>query len=85
MKNNIAVLVLISALLGGCENGELVMTPEARAAEKSTVQKRGVARAEMFKECMGLAAKMPRQSDDDVSDVVSECSSQAYYMTNYLE
>lgn len=41
MKNNIAVLVLISALLGGCENGELVMTPEARAAEKSTVQKRG--------------------------------------------
>ena len=39
----------------------------------------------MFKECMGLAAKMPRQSDDDVSDVVSECSSQAYYMTNYLE
>jgi hypothetical protein len=45
----------------------------------------GEARITLFKQCMELAAKMPLQADDDVSDIVSACSSQAYYMTNYLE
>jgi hypothetical protein len=34
---------------------------------------------------MELAAKMPRQSDDDVADVVSQCSTQSWYMTNYMK
>jgi hypothetical protein len=45
---------------------------------------RGDARIALFKQCMQLAAAMPRQSDDDVSDVVNACSSQAWYMTNHI-
>ena len=41
----------------------------------------GEVRRELFKECMELAAKMPRQSDDDVADIVGECGSQSYYMS----
>jgi len=40
----------------------------------------GKLRHSLFVECMELSAKMTRQSDDDVSDVVGECSSQSYYM-----
>lgn len=49
-----------------------------------TSQARGEARKAMFRECMELAAKMPRQSDDDVAGVVGECSAQSHYMTNYV-
>jgi len=34
---------------------------------------------------MELAAKMPRQADDDVADIVSQCGSQSYYLTNYIK
>lgn len=61
---------MLTAVLGGCESGEA---------------KRGAARTGLFKECMELAAKMPRQADDDVSDIVDECSSQAWYMTNHIK
>ena len=46
--------------------------------------KQGEARVVLFRECMALAAKMPRQADDDVSDIVKECSTQAYYMSGYV-
>lgn len=76
---------MLTAVLGGCESGELAMTPEARAQVIATEAKRGAARTGLFKECMELAAKMPRQADDDVSDIVDECSSQAWYMTNHIK
>ena len=82
------VLIALLALpvaLGGCENGAVVITDSARAAEKVKVKKRGDARKELFVECMSLAAKMPRQADDDVSDIVDECTTSSYYMTNYIE
>ena len=63
------------ALLAGCFD----MTQPA------TPKKRGEARALMFTQCMELAAKMPRQSDDDVSDVVDSCAQQSYYITNYID
>lgn len=44
---------------------------------------RSEARITLFKECMELAAKIPRQADDDVSDIVTACSNQAWYMTQY--
>ena len=50
-------------------------TPTARAD----------ARIALFRECMELAAKMPRQADDDVADVVHACSNQAFYMTNHIQ
>jgi hypothetical protein len=34
---------------------------------------------------MELAAKLPRQADDDVADVVNACSNQAFYMTNHIQ
>lgn len=78
-------LSLLTVGLGGCENGNITLTAEARATEKIKVKKRGEARTELFRECMMLAAKMPRQADDDVSDIVDECTSSSYYMTNFIE
>jgi outer membrane murein-binding lipoprotein Lpp len=68
-------LIIISALLmAGC-----VSEPD-----KKHDQVKGEVRYEVFLKCMELAAKMPRQADDDVSDIVSECSSQAMYIANGL-
>lgn len=60
----------LCALLAAC-------SPEVSPA-------RGEARIKLFHECMTAAAQMPRQADDDVSDIVAACSNQAYYMTNYV-
>lgn len=59
-------------IVSGCTNGNNDSQHEARA---------GQIRRELFNECMSLAAKMPRQSDDDVADIVEECGSQSYYMS----
>lgn len=83
--NALIGLSILTVGLGGCENGNITVTDEAGTAEKVKVKKRGEARMDLFKECMILAAKMPRQADDDVSDIVSECSSSSYYMTNFIE
>ena len=79
------LLILIAISLSGCENGSLVLTDKDRQEEQDVIKRRGDARLVLFKECMNLAAKMPRQADDDVSDIVDECSSQAYYMTNFIK
>jgi len=50
-----------------------------------TSKAKGEARITLFKSCMEAAAGITRQSDDDVSDIVSECSSQSYYMTSWME
>lgn len=68
------LLGVLALLLVGCND-----------TNKGTEKRRGEARAAMFEKCMELAAKMPRQADDDVSDIVSECSSASYYMTNYIQ
>ena len=47
--------------------------------------KRKEYREESFKQCMELAAKLERQSDDDVSDIIQECDSRAYYMSVYIK
>jgi hypothetical protein len=53
--------------------------------EPKISEARRTARVVLFKECMELAAKMPRQADDDVADIVQECGSQSYYMTNAIQ
>lgn len=83
MKKFLLAVIIIA--LAGCENGNLTFFDESRAHEQAVKNRRGDKRLELFKECMLLAAKMPRQADDDVSDIVSECSSQAYYMTNFID
>jgi len=79
-------LIIFSLLIAlfGCENGEVVLSTEKRAAVKQKHKAAGAERRALFVECMELAAKMPRQSDDDVADIVEECSSSSYYVTNYL-
>ena len=80
--------LLIAALavtLTGCTNGAFTPTEEASAAKLAQDARRGAAREALFVKCMELAAKMPRQSDDDVADVVSQCSTQSWYMTNYMK
>lgn len=54
-------------------------------AAKPIPTARADARIALFKECMQLAAKLERKADDDVADVVSQCSNQAYYMTNHIQ
>jgi len=77
-------LIIISLLIiSGCTDGRLTLTPEDAAIVEANVKKKGEARYLLFVNCMELAAKMPRQADDDVSEIVEECSSQAYYMTRY--
>ena len=66
-------LLLACVLFAGC------IEPQA------VTQKRGEARTKLFRECMKLAAQMPRQSDDDVADIVSACGSQSWYMTNHIK
>lgn len=85
IKALIGLSLLTAVLCTGCENGNVALTDEARSVEKAKVKKRGEARKELFVECMKLAAKMPRQADDDVSDIVDECTSSSYYMTNFIE
>lgn len=79
------VLGVLALFLVGCENGNLTLTDTSRATEKAKIKKRGEARKKLFVECMKLAAEMPRQADDDVSDIVDACTSQSYYMTNFIE
>jgi len=66
-----AVLSVVTAvlILTGCTN------------DAGRERRAGEVRRELFVECMELAAKMPRQSDDDVADIVGECGSQSYYMS----
>lgn len=70
------LIILLCVVLAGCSS-----KPEDTAATKKL---QGDARQAAFKECMELAIKMPRQSDDDVSDIISACGTQSYYLTNYL-
>ncbi len=42
-------------------------------------QEQQAERKVLFVRCMELAAKMPRQSDDDVADIVEACDSTAHY------
>ena len=67
MKVLLAVMVYI--LISGCTN------------DAGRERRAGEVRRELFVECMELAAKMPRQSDDDVADIVGECGSQSYYLS----
>jgi len=69
------IMLIVIFVLTGCEI----------PVDNAIVAKRIAARHALFNECMELAAKMPRQADDDVSDIVEECSTQAYYMTNAIK
>jgi hypothetical protein len=68
------IITFMCILLIGCTD----------AKDAATIKIQGDARQVFFKECMDLATKMPRQSDDDVSDIISECGQQSYYLTNYI-
>lgn len=68
------VALFIVCVFAGC-------TPER---VKKNNPETGKLRHQIFTECMELAAKMPRQADDDVSDIVKECGRQSYYMANHM-
>lgn len=48
------------------------------------VLKRGEVSRELFRECMKLAAKNTRQADDDIVDIISECSLHTRYLVNQM-
>ena len=72
MTRTLAIIIL-AALLGGCHSDS-----------SATIEKRGAARIDIFRECMALAAKLPRQSDDAVYKAIDSCGQQSYYMTNHI-
>ncbi len=78
----LALLTLAS--LAGCTNWEFTPTPESQAAALAAQARKGAARQALFEKCMTLAAALPRQSGDDASRVVSECSNQAWYMVQHM-
>jgi len=78
------LLVAILLMTVGCTDGKLVLTAKERAVAEALEKHRGEERRKVFVQCMELAAKMPRQADDDVSDIVDACSGEAYRMTIYL-
>jgi len=80
----ITTLLLMVLVLAGCENGELVLSDDARQAVKDGRERYSIARSAAFTHCMELAALNTRQGDDDVSDLISACGSQAHSLTVYL-
>lgn len=68
------ITILTCVVLAGCQ-----------ADSDATIKRRGEARQAVFVQCMELAAKSARQGDDDVSDIVTACSSASYYQTNYVQ
>lgn len=79
-----ALTLLLAALLAGCENGTLAITDDQRAAVKAKTDERQQARKAAFADCMTLAAKLTRNSDDDVAEVVDECGREAYKQTYHI-
>ena len=75
MKNlKLLTIIFISASTLGC---------------KPTIEngKRAEKRIEVFESCMDLAAKLNKATEqhyNDLSEVVVQCSNQAYYMTKRL-
>lgn len=75
----ILIIVLMLYATTGCVIGE-----EAAKVEQEKRNATGKVRHQLFKECMELAAKIERKGDDDVSDIIDECDSVAYYTANHL-
>jgi hypothetical protein len=72
-------------LLAGCENGQFVFTEQARKqVHEKFINQHEQQRLE-FEKCMGLAAKIQRQADDDVSNIINECKYTSDELTSYLE
>jgi len=73
--NRILVSIILIALLVSCTHD-----PEDKKSKIAVGEKRH----ELFVECMELAAKIERNSDDDVSDIISACGTQSYYIANQM-
>jgi len=70
----ISILIVLISILTACESEENV---ELR-------HQVGKKRHELFIECMNLAGKIRRESDDDVNKIVKACDQVAYYMANHM-
>ena len=70
-KSAVAASVLIALLCAGCEG-----------ATKEEIAERKKLRIDLFERCMGLLPKGPEKTVySDWDEVVSECGTQAYYMS----
>lgn len=64
----VSVFVIVSMLVG--------CVPVGNSHSRQAMRER------LFNRCMELAAQMPRQSDDDVADVVRACDGTAYQQSS---
>lgn len=62
----------------------LLLTGCTTAESKFEQADRGKLRHELFVECMELASKNPRKSDDDVHKIVDACGQESFYMANHM-
>ena len=68
-------LIMVLFLITGCG---------LSAEQKQEMITTGELRHELFVECMGLSASIERQGDDDVSDIIDECDTVSFYMSNSM-
>lgn len=62
----------------------LLLTLSTGCADSKEEAEIGKLRYELFTKCMDMATKMPRQSDDDVSDIIGKCDTVSYYQARHL-
>ena len=72
-------ILCIALLLSGCCVGD-----EQCEAVNDLKVKTGEMRKDIFENCMLMASKIERQGDDDVSDIIYQCDSVAYYQSNQI-
>ena len=81
----IGLYVILIMIISGCTaDGKGFCLGASCEIRNAVLQKRAEVRVELFRECMNLAALNGRKGDDDVSDLIDECGTQAYYMSNGL-
>ena len=75
-----AILILATAgLLAACGKPSVIEDRSDLYLKQAQVRK------EAFAACMRMASNMPRQSDDDVADIVKACETHANNSTWYIQ
>ena len=69
------ITILLCIIFSGCmEYSEIL----------SSKNSSGIIRHTLFFQCMKLAARIPRQGEGNVANIIEECNSNAYYTSNHI-
>jgi hypothetical protein len=71
------VALFLAGFLAACDLGSLTLNEQTKEAQ-------GIARVNLFQQCMEMAAMNARVADDDVADVVKACDQVSYYQSAFI-